>query len=473
MRVLVVEDQDEWVDAITEVAHKLAPRPTLTFAGSRDDARQAVDEGFFDFIVLDLKIPTAEGALDEDPTHGLSTFAYARDRAPGTPVLVLTGSQAEDFIPDLLKQAQQVDVWGSGQAAQTVDFIKKINVAAGLPKALEAASQEVAALSNVELHAPGYAPPLPYDRLIRAFARRFSGARCEVSTLGGLSGSQVLRLRITNIHGGVPMAVVAKLGSIAAVREENANYEGRVSLLPAVATPRKLDMREFGAKDSAGIFYQLAQGFENTAFIASTWNNEASEAVPAQLEHLTASWSVEVPQAQKTIAQIRERVLWPDDFAKVVAKHSLDWVAEFESRPAQTIWCIVHGDLHGENALVAENGTPVLIDYGDVGPGPRSLDPISLEFSLIFHPESPIVNGAWPSREQAERWFDLDAYLVDCPMPRFVAATRAWAERAAAGRRELAATAYSYFLRQLKFPTTDGQRALAFLEGCRSLYDTT
>jgi CheY-like chemotaxis protein len=472
MRVLIVEDQEEWVDAITRVAEKLSPRPLLTFAGSRDAARALVDEEFFDLIVLDLKIPTSDGALDEDPSHGFAAFTFARERAPGTPILVLTGSQAEDFVSDLLSAAQKVDIWGSKTPVGTVALIKKLNVAA-LPLALEACGLEVAALSNVEIHSPDYPLPLAYDRLIRAFARRFDGARCEVSPLGGLSGAQVLRLRITNAHGGLPMAVVAKLGSISAIRVENDHFERRISLLPAAATPRKLDMREFGAKDSAGVFYQLAEGFDFTAFAASQWNNEAAGEVPARLERLTAPWSASVPQTQKTIGQIRERVLWPADFERVVQAHGLDWTAEFETRPAQTLWCVVHGDLHGENALVAADGAPVLIDYGDCDPGPRSLDPVSLEFSLLFHPKSPLVNGAWPNDEQARRWFDLDAYLQDCPVPVFVRATRVWASAAAAGQRELAATTYAYLVRQLRFSTTNGNRAVALLEGCRALYDTT
>jgi CheY-like chemotaxis protein len=144
MRVLIVEDQEEWVDAITRVAEKLSPRPLLTFAGSRDAARALVDEEFFDLIVLDLKIPTSDGALDEDPSHGFAAFTFARERAPGTPILVLTGSQAEDFVSDLLSAAQKVDIWGSKTPVGTVALIKKLNVAA-LPLALDARGRAVAA----------------------------------------------------------------------------------------------------------------------------------------------------------------------------------------------------------------------------------------------------------------------------------------------------------------------------------------
>ena len=145
----------------------------------------------------------------------------------------------------------------------------------------------------------------------------------------------------------------------------------------------------------------------------------------------------------------------------------------FEGHVAQTFWCCIHGDLHGENVLVTPEAASVLIDYGDVGDGARSLDALMLEFSPLFHPKSPFVNGPWPSVAQAEHWFDLAVYLENCPYPRLVASTRAWVLAAAAGNREIAAAAYSYFIRQLKYETTDGTRAMAFMRGARDLYNTT
>lgn len=472
MRILIVEDQDVWIEAYTKVLDDIAPKPVATIVRSRDEAREKITDEFFDLIVLDLKIPTAVEALDEDPAHGLATFAFARAVAPGTPILVLTGSQAEEFIPDLLKQAARVEIWGGAHPFQLVDLLKKLDVAV-FPDKIKAISVEIAALSDVELHARDYNLPPSFDRLVRAFVRKFDGVKCEAARLGGLSGVQVIRLAVTNAHGGEPMSVVAKLGKISEVRKENHNYETLISRLPPEATPRKLGMLEYGAKDSAGIFYQLAEGFDDTAFSASLWDDDAAAAVACHLERLTAPWSRGVPEARKSIKEIRERVLWPDSFDVVMAKHNISWAMEFEDRLAQTVWCCVHGDLHGENALVKRDGSSVLIDYGDVEAGPRSLDPISLEFSLLFHPQSPILEGGWPTEDQARRWFDLEPYLIGCPVPRFVRSAREWTHRAGAGRREIAAAAYSYFLRQLKFDTTDGSRARAFLEGCRALYDAT
>ena len=69
--------------------------------------------------------------------------------------------------------------------------------------------------------------------------------------------------------------------------------------------------------------------------------------------------------------------------------HSLLWLNEVERRQVQTRWCCVHGDLHGANVLARKDGECVIIDFGDVGDGPASLDPITLELSLLFHTSRP------------------------------------------------------------------------------------
>lgn len=147
------------------------------------------------------------------------------------------------------------------------------------------------------------------------------------------------------------------------------------------------------------------------------------------------------------------------------------WIPDFENREVQTRWACIHGDLHGCNVLVSSAGATVLIDYGDVGEGPASLDPVTLELSILFHPNAADAAATWPSTEQAKSWGNLDAYLVDCPFPEFIRQCREWALRIAAGNRDVAASAYSYLVRQLKYDGTDKERAIALLEGVRGFYD--
>ena len=472
VKILVVEDEQEFADEILAELAAHMPAPVPDTATNREAAFARLDAEIYDFLILDLRIPTTESALDADPVHGLAVFTHARRVAPGTPILILTATSGDEYFPELLGQARQIDVWGRGEVP-TVQFLKKINFA-NLGTLIGPLIAAVDALGQVEIDSPQYVFPVTYARLIRIFATTVGGARCIVSPLGGgLSGAQVLRIKVTDASGATIHNAVGKLGPLQEIQDEAQRYDAHISRLRAAATPRKLMLLRWGAKADAAIFYQLASDFVGTAFDAAGWRNEATTRVAASLEQMTDAWSEGVVESPHLVREVRQRVLGDDDLQAIVDRHGLVWVDHFERGRAQCIWCCVHGDLHGENALILEDGQSVLIDYGDVDEGPRSLDPISLEFSLLFHPKSPYVNGPWPSAAQAEAWFDLESYLVDCPVPEFVRSVREWGLRAAAGQREFAATAYAYLIRQLKYSTTDGIRALQLLEGARALYART
>ena len=151
----------------------------------------------------------------------------------------------------------------------------------------------------------------------------------------------------------------------------------------------------------------------------------------------------------------------------------MDWSGPriSKKRNIQTRWACVHGDLNGCNILASVDSEIVLIDYSDVGEGPASLDPVTLELSLLFYPDAEGVAGAWPTTDQARAWGDLDNYLVGCPFPEFICECRRWALRVAAGKRDIAASAYSYLLRQLKYDDTDKELVAALLDGVRRFYD--
>lgn len=472
VHVLVVEDEADFIDELQQVFAELQQPIGLHIAKSRDAAMAALDADFFDLIVLDLKLPTIDGALDAAPAHGHAVFAHAGVVAPGTPIFVLTGSPAEDFIPAMLASKQQCDIWSEGRSVGSVDFLQKYKFDE-CPAKLAPIITAVHALDAVELDRRDVNLSLAEERLIRIFAKRFLGVHCEVSRLGGgLSGAKVVRLRLRDAAGTLVHDAVAKLGSPADVRDEARRFDSLVSRLEPQATPRKLAMLEFGAGALAGIFYGLAAGFDSSAFdIASFTDGRAAAAVQG-IARVTARWTDGVPQTRLPIRDVRRRLLSDESLAAVQQAYSLPWIDAFETSEIQTRWACIHGDLHGSNALIASDGSAMLIDYGDVGDGPASLDPVTLELSVIFHPQRLDLQG-WPSIDQAKQWGDLDSYVAGCPVEEFVRACRAWAGNVAAGNREIAASAYSYLIRQLKYDDTDKNLALALLEGVKALYDGT
>ena len=99
--VLIVEDDDDFVEEIQNILGALPGECNSDVARSRDEAFVRVDaDDFLDLVILDLKLPTLNDALDADPAHGHSVFNKIRTDVPGTPIFVLTGSPAEDLFPN-------------------------------------------------------------------------------------------------------------------------------------------------------------------------------------------------------------------------------------------------------------------------------------------------------------------------------------------------------------------------------------
>lgn len=470
--VLIVEDDADFIDELRQVFHELAGITELRIAGSRSTAIALLETEFFDLVVLDLKIPTIDGALDADPEHGHAVFARAQTATPGTPIFVLTGSPAEDFIPTMLKQQQQVDVWGEGRTVGTIAFLKKSRFDE-MPEKLAPIAVAVQALADVELDRSGVDLTVQDDRLIRIFAKRCGGARCAVSRVGGgLSSAKVVRLRVTDDTGARLYDAVGKLGSLEDVRDEADRFDNLVSRLDPAATPRKLATLVFGAGALAGVFYGLAAGYELSAFDMASFQDGRSAAAVRSVEAATRRWTEGVGETRRTVREVRQRVLSDENLTSILAAYPLDWPVGFEANQIQTRWCCIHGDLHGSNVLISSSGSAVLIDYGDVGDGPASLDAVTLELSLLFHPQA-VDLGSWPTLEQARQWNSLDQYLAGCPAAEFIRECRAWAVRVSAGQREIAAAAYAYLIRQLRYEDTKKELVLALLNGVKACYDAT
>ena len=471
LHVLFVEDNDDFVEELHDIFGRLPGDNDIRVADSRDQAYEILENEFLDLVILDLKILTESGALDADPQHGHAVFNKIRSVAPGTPIFVLTGSPAEGFLSELvLRNQQQIDIWSEGEKTGTIQFLKKYDIDR-CPEKLTPIAQAIERLANVELEAGGLNLSLAEDRLVRIFAKKCQGARCTVSELGGgLSGAHVIRLRVTNHQGVLVHDAVAKLSKPADIQREGDCYDTHITRLVPAATPRKLATLEYGAHKLAGIFFGLAEGSNETAFDIARDSPEKAGAVICSVETAMARWINGVPETRTTIRKIRRRLLSDEQLDQVQGRFGLDWIQNFEDREVQARWACSHGDLHGKNIFVSPAGSQ-LIDYGDVGDGPASLDPVTLELSLLFHPHAPAMDGAWPSAEQAKAWGNLEVYLDRCPFPEFVGECRAWAKRATAGSREIAGSAYSYLVRQLKYEDTDKVLALALLEGVRSFYD--
>jgi aminoglycoside phosphotransferase (APT) family kinase protein len=160
------------------------------------------------------------------------------------------------------------------------------------------------------------------------------------------------------------------------------------------------------------------------------------------------------------VQDICRRAVSDSDVIAALSVDELTALRGVETVEVASASCMQHGDLHGLNVLVDSRGEPVVIDYGEVGRANPSLDPVTLELSVIFHPAAPDVG--WLTEADIESFFENGAYVSACPYAEFFRACRAWSATAQTSEEERAATALAYVVRQLKYgnPTAPLARAL-------------
>jgi CheY-like chemotaxis protein len=469
MRILLVEDDENFLkDFLPHLKIAAGGSSTIVVAKSRKSAIDRIAGEVFDLFLLDLKIPTNDGGLDPSVSHGRSVFHEARRYAPRTPILFLTGSSADEMVDDVLRHAEQEDVWGDRKPISTIQIYRKSNLDEAL-RALADLSQRIALTDQIEIRPKVDSYSREQRRVLRTFARRRNGASCVVAPLsGGLSASRVVRVTVLDGSGVEQIQAVGKLGTLTAVEDEVERFNRDVPRLSPGAFPQLVEVVRGGAGLSAGAFYRLAETFDDTLFSSLKKSGADIPTLVGHVSNLTIAWRVSLPEVQKSIGDVRRRLLGDDKTREIAATYAIDWIADLEERPIQVRWGCVHGDLHGGNVLVGQRMQPILIDFGDIGHGPACLDAITLELSAIFHPSHAAECGEWPTPEQAAGWCSVERYTAGSPISAFVLACRSWATQVAAGDREMLAAAYAYVLRQLKYEGTRKDVALALLDAIRA-----
>jgi phosphoserine phosphatase RsbU/P len=123
VRVLLVEDNpadaDLIVEALTEAeleAPSYAAGFELVFADRLAQAYQALAQGDVDLVLLDLSLPDSQG---------LETFARVAERAPGLPVVVLSGLDDQELAIRAVREgAQDYLVKGQVEGATLVRALR-------------------------------------------------------------------------------------------------------------------------------------------------------------------------------------------------------------------------------------------------------------------------------------------------------------------------------------------------------------
>lgn len=464
MRILLVEDNKSFADNVIATLRNISDNFSIFNAKGRDSSIAAIKERFFDLIILDLNIPTVDDELDGAVDHGQAVFYEAQANCPGTPIYILTGSEPDKFCLDLARHGSKIDLWGTGKEIPGVLYFPKDD-ANRLVHEVVSLAELLGGTDKITINTRGKNITLSPEqkRTLRIFTRANGGSSCEISRLGGLSDAIVLRVTVHDFRQNVRALCVAKLGLAEKISKEIQSFESDVKLLKMGAFAPVVKHLNQGLKGFAGVFYSLAEGYDSTLFdaVANDISSvpEIIDQVRSGLERWTAAKKVE----RVKISRIRQRVLSDSALDDILEKFNLPFVKEIEEIEVDASISCIHGDLHGANILVNPKYIPVLIDFGDVGEGYTCLDPVTLELSMVFHPDGSALGLAGPLLKLIERWPDIETYIESNQLKPAIVACRDWAHDVGGGDKAVLAAGYAFGIRQLKYATVDPSHTLLLL----------
>lgn len=472
MKLLIIDDDEEFTDVLIDRIQRAGVSPTIVIARSRASALAVVAGATdFDLIVCDLKMPSVDGALDPDIAHGKATFLDLRERLPGTPVIVASAFAEAPDVGAIAAASPHVDPFGSGENVQIGEYVPKSPDLEECVTKIQWAAAELEQLMLVSLS------PIPEDltltpshaRLLRAFARRRGARVVKFSEFpGGLSSSRVLKVRCEGEDGSLKMVGAAKLSSKSEIDDEGRRYNAHMVVLPG-GFAHLIGVQVAGAGADGAAFYMLDERFDRSLLDVLSADPDQAAIVVANLRQATARWRAGRPVQRLTVGDIRQMFIGDE----LLAVHGIDELLapldriSLERHEIQARPCPQHCDLHGENVRVDSNGEPQMIDFGSCDMAVSAVDPVTLELSVLFHPAAAaVLAGVMPSPDVAGHWADRTTYLDGCPSAPYVGACRDWAVLEGASNEELYATAYGYAVRQLRFPGTDQALAAQIAASC-------
>lgn len=467
MKLLIIDDEPDFTDVLVERLREGEYEIDIAIARSLESARQALTDDTVDLVICDLKIPPLDGGLDAEVDHGQAAYSFAREQAPGTPVIVMSGFGTVSIVADVAANAPHGDPFGLGESQPMLSYVVKESDLSPCVSTVEKAAGAVASLGEINLHSWPQDLDLTNEevRVLRLLAQLRDGAVIRVSELGGgLTEARVLKIRVERETGALAFVAVAKIAELSSIEDEVWRYGQYVSYLPADGITPLMTTIRAGAGRMAGAFYTLDERFVDSLFVVIGGGGPRVPRAVDGLRATTRRWREGCGNQRLRLADIRRSIV---DDSTVEALE--DELPDFERERIEDIEvlarpCTQHCDLHGGNALVDRDGRPVVIDYGSVGQSTAAIDPITLEASLFFHPGGLPLCEDWPNVDDVQRWEDVPSYCEGTTFEPFVEACRRWAVEESASPSEVWAAFYAIGVRALKYPDTDHDVARAVVE---------
>jgi CheY-like chemotaxis protein len=461
---LLVEDEIDAAEKLTAAILSVVAAE-VALARNRDEALDLIRDRDFDYVICDLRLPPRDGTAETNSVYGLEVHHALRDISAGTPSVFFTGVNDHVSVRDAIQDAERHDVFGTNSEYPLVALLFKDEMRRCL-QGVKDIADHIDQLEAIEVLAVnGSALSRMHERILRIYARRNSGKRISIERKSGLSGVDTLVATVENVSGQPTARVFCKLGPRAKIVAERDVFSQNV--------PQLLDSRTFaplidsvvaGAGREAGIFFSIAAGYKEDFFSIVDDSSKLLTCI-ATVRGLLSPWANLQEVAERPAREWLPTSVDLDSIEALLGKDAAVCDPNFWTTPRSVKLAKQHGDLHGQNILTGGRSAGYLIDFAAAGLLPACLDPITLELSLLFHMDSPIKGGGWPTKEQAANWGDLDSYLVGCPCVEAVSALREWAQEQASSHQEVEFVALLHVLRQAKYVDTDKDLVATIAKG--------
>ncbi|MDR6294713.1 response regulator [Pantoea dispersa] len=461
MQILFVEDNSSYAETLVSAVKDKFPEIAWDVVDNSSSAEALLDKNYYDLIILDLCMPSVPSGLEKTVENGQQLFYSVQRLMPGTPIYILTGSELDSFATNLLRHGERIRLWGAEREFSTVLYFRK-DETLELMKELAEVYDEIVSLNAIVINTRGkeIAFGKGQERSLQSFVRSMGGFDGVYYPLSGLSGSLVGRIEVSDERFNVIGVFVAKLGLSSKIQRENESYTRHVRLMPMhTFTPLLLSMGK-GLKEYSAIFYTLADDYKDTLFNIVRKDPCKAVEVIKKVRNSMERWSTARKVSRVKIGEVRRAKLDDADFNKILTQYDIEVIKDIEDVFVNISESCIHGDLHGGNILVDQTGTPILIDFGDVGLKYTGLDPITLEMSLIFHPDCVASEISHEIRPFINNWPNIDRYCQDNPFREVIKYCRDWAYDISGDDKSVLAAGYAFAVRQLKYDTISADETI-------------
>jgi hypothetical protein len=418
MKILLIEDEDRGVRQAMASITSIFGTADVRVASNLDQAKEAIASEGFDFAICDIRIGSDSNSLNANESHGLAAYADLHANSPGTPAVFLSAFASVENTSDRASSGGVADAFG------IADFALTQVIAKGNPEKIEAYLARIKSglqlLDSCIVEGADLLGEM-FVRAVQTYALSIDSKHARVTPMSGLSGARVGLIRYSQeAHSDV--VVVIKMDRHHQANRELKRYDSYVAPRLTVGSfaPQLKTIRA-GLRGMTAVISSIASPSSESLFARLAAGDDTIDVT--RIKSTLSGWSSISQRTKTTLGEYRASVIGDDVFL-VLPSYSAA-LSSLDDLEIEIAWKLSHGDLHGENILIDDEGRAVLIDFADCALLPAGVDAVALELSLLAHPKSPI-DSIWPSAE-FESWSDLEAFLSSSPWSTLVRDIRRWA----------------------------------------------